>query len=831
MPINSAAQQDHNQEDSTSTSSIIIKAHEAPPIVITSEEQNSLISLTVVDEFYQEDSAEFDGNTLLTPYDALDFSEAESLINLDLSNMHAFYQELVPRPDGKNIIAVKWLWKNKGDAENIVIRNKYCLVVKGYKQEEGIDLEESFALVSRLEAVRIFIAFAAHENITIFQMDVKIAFLNRPLKEEVYVSQTDGFVDPNFPDHVYRLKKALYGLKQALRAWYDKLSSFLLEHNFTKGTPTDQTTYRRMIGGLMYLTASQPDIAFSTFVCARYHARPTVKHLKEVKRIFRYLRQSYNMRLWYPKDSKFELIAYSDADHAGCKDDCKSTSGGIQFLGEKLVSWSLKKQDCTAMSSAEAKYVALLLFHAIRFRIRVLNTDIRYHFIKGRVEKGTVELYFVGSEYQLADLFTKALPKERFEYLVHRIVIIMAQSQRPADVLQDELCPPNKIYALMDANKKVDLENLLLPWIYLGQFWHTLQEDGSKYKLKLMLDRKELILTLDDFRAIFHLPQATDNNHDHFVPAPKFSEMVPFYINNLGFTLELRSTSNFKTTGLLQPWQTLCKMFSRCLTTHVTGYDQPSFHIMQMLYCFVNNIHVDYAELLWEGFHYSLQNPTTMIPYPRFTKLIDDVMIKSIFNSGKSKNVVGMKIPDWMITEEMKLMENYRLYAEVFGVDVPMTQSQPIESTQGTHRTTSAPRIPNPEIAKGESSAPRRSTVIRLSIPPRRSTRLAPPTPIPTTDKADDIVLQDILQLVKGSENVKKNVEVASSPLRNDDNQTNPGTRLEPKSAKESPKVEQIVDISQHVNVIEEEEESEEDDYDLKRREKGKHVEEIRNTP
>ncbi|GKE14780.1 hypothetical protein Tco_1422357, partial [Tanacetum coccineum] len=138
-----------------------------------------------------------------------------------------------------------------------------------------------------------------------------------------------------------------------------------------QGTPTDQTTYRHMIGGLMYLTTSRPDIAFATFVCARYQARPTVKQLKEVKRIFRYLRQSYNMGLWYPKESGFELIAYSDADHAGCKDDCKSTSGGLQFLEH--------------------------------------------------VEKGTVEIYFVGTEYQLADLFTKALPKERFEYLVHRI--------------------------------------------------------------------------------------------------------------------------------------------------------------------------------------------------------------------------------------------------------------------------------------------------------------------------------------------------------------------------------------------------------------------------
>ncbi|GJZ08150.1 hypothetical protein Tco_0542433 [Tanacetum coccineum] len=153
----------------------------------------------------------------------------------------------------------------------------------------------------------------------------------------------------------------------------------------------------------------------------------------------------------------------------------------------------------------------------------------------------------------------------------------MAQPQRPDDVHQDELCPPNKRYVLMDSNKKIDLENPLCPdesiimanilqnhplrfsiaasslvsWIYLGYFWHTLHEDGSKYTLKFMLNKKELTLTLDDFKTIFYLPQATDNNHDRFVPAPTFFKIVPFYINNLGFTLELRSTSNFKKTGLL----------------------------------------------------------------------------------------------------------------------------------------------------------------------------------------------------------------------------------------------------------------------------------------
>ncbi|GKC83878.1 hypothetical protein Tco_1139595 [Tanacetum coccineum] len=194
------------------------------------------------------------------------------------------------------------------------------------------------------------------------------------------------------------------------------------------------------------------------------------------------------------------------------------------------------------------------------------HIDIWYHFIKEHVEKGTVELYFVRTKYQLADIFIKALPKECFEYLVHPIVIIMAQQQHAFDVHPDKIYPPNKRYDLMDANKKVDLKH----------FWHTLKEDGSKYRLMFMLDKKELSLTLDDFRTIFHLPQANANNHDSFVTPPSFLDMVPFYKQQLGFIMELKTSSTFKTTDLLQPCQTLCKIFSKCLTTRVTGWDQPS---------------------------------------------------------------------------------------------------------------------------------------------------------------------------------------------------------------------------------------------------------------
>nr|GEW83837.1 copia protein [Tanacetum cinerariifolium] len=221
------------------------------------------------------------------------------------------------------------------------------------------------------------------------------------------------------------------------------------------GTLVDATKYRSMIGALMYLTSSRPDIVHATCLCARYQAKPTEKHLKEVNRTFRYLRGTINTGLWYTKDSGFELIRFSDADYAGCKDTFKSSSGGAQFLGEKLVSWSSKKQDYTALSTAKAEYVSLsaccaqvlwmrtqLMDYGFHFNKILIYCDsksaiaiscnpvqhsrtkhivVRYHFIKEHVEKGTIELYFVKTDYQLADIFTKALPTDCFNYLVRRL--------------------------------------------------------------------------------------------------------------------------------------------------------------------------------------------------------------------------------------------------------------------------------------------------------------------------------------------------------------------------------------------------------------------------
>ncbi|GJS47422.1 retrovirus-related pol polyprotein from transposon TNT 1-94 [Tanacetum coccineum] len=419
--------------------------------------------------------------------------------------------ELVPRPD------------------------KARLVASGYRQEEGIDFEESFAPVARLEAVRIFIAFAAHMNMIVYQMDVKTAFLNDILRKEVYAPRawydllssfllsqgfSKGTVDPTLfisrkgkdillvqiyvDDIIFastttelcdkfseimcsKFKMSMMGkisfflglqISQSPRGIFLNQSKYALESlkkygmescdpvdtpmvekskldEDPQGKAVDPTHYRGMVGILLYFTPSQPDLVYVVCMCARYQARPIEKHLHAVKRIFRYLRGTVNRGLWYSKDSAIALTAFADADHAGCQDTRRSTSGSMQLLGDRLVSWSSKRQKSTAISSTEAEYIALsgccaqvlwmrskLTDYGLGFNKTLMYCDnksaialccnnvqhsrskhieIRYHFIKDQVENGVVKLYFVSTEYQLADIFTKTLCRERIEFLIDKL--------------------------------------------------------------------------------------------------------------------------------------------------------------------------------------------------------------------------------------------------------------------------------------------------------------------------------------------------------------------------------------------------------------------------
>ncbi|GJU59901.1 integrase, catalytic region, zinc finger, CCHC-type containing protein [Tanacetum coccineum] len=263
--------------------------------------------------------------------------------------------ELVPRPDKVMVITLKWIYKVKLDELGRNMKNKARL------------------------------------------MDVKTIFLNGILCEEVYVSQPDGFVDPDNPNHVYRLEKALYGLKQAPRAWYDLLSSFssitrFPKHGYTWGYGVDPTHYRVMVGTLMYLTSSIPDLVYVVCMCARYQDRPIEKHLHAIKRIFWYLRGTVNRGLWYSKDFAIALTAFADADHAGCQDTRRSTSG-ILWMRSQLTDYGLGFNKIL-MYCDNKSAIALCCNNVQHSRSK--HIDIRYHFIKEKVENGVVELYFLG---------------------------------------------------------------------------------------------------------------------------------------------------------------------------------------------------------------------------------------------------------------------------------------------------------------------------------------------------------------------------------------------------------------------------------------------------
>nr|GEW35417.1 retrovirus-related Pol polyprotein from transposon TNT 1-94 [Tanacetum cinerariifolium] len=265
-----------------------------------------------------------------------DTSNAVSLneVEVDLSNMETIIQALVDYPSRVRPIGTKWVLKNKKDESGIVIRNKARLVAQGHTQEEGIDYEEVFTPVARIEAIRLFLAYASYMGFTVYQMDVKSAFWYGTIVEEVHVMQPPGFQDPEFPHRVYKVEKAMYGLHQAPRAWYGTLSKYLLDNGF------------------------QRDIMFDVCTCARYQVTPKECHLHAVKRIFRYLKGNPKLGLWYHKESPFELVAYSDGNYGGANTDRKSTTIGCQFLGRRLISWQCKKQTIVATFTTKAEYVA-----------------------------------------------------------------------------------------------------------------------------------------------------------------------------------------------------------------------------------------------------------------------------------------------------------------------------------------------------------------------------------------------------------------------------------------------------------------------------------------
>nr|GEZ94089.1 hypothetical protein [Tanacetum cinerariifolium] len=336
------------------------------------------------------------------------------------------------------LIKLKWIYKVKRDEFGRVLKNKARLVAQGFRQEEGIDFEESFASVVRIDAICIFIENAAHKNMTIIQMDVKTTFLNGELKEEVYNSLPEGFVDQDNLSHVYKLKKALHGLKQAPRTWYNMLSSFLTSQHFSKGA-VDPTLFTRKAGNdLLLVQISVIFASTNTVICNEFANLMTTKFKMSMMgqmSFFLELQISQSPRGIFINQTKYAyeivkkygllfidsvdtpLVEKSKLDEylQGKPVDATLYHGIIGFF----MYLTSSRSNLTYAVCLCARAIALCYNNVQHSRAK--HNDVRYHFIKEQVENEIMELYFVWTEYQLTDIFTKPLPRERLNFLIENL--------------------------------------------------------------------------------------------------------------------------------------------------------------------------------------------------------------------------------------------------------------------------------------------------------------------------------------------------------------------------------------------------------------------------
>ncbi|GJX82488.1 retrovirus-related pol polyprotein from transposon TNT 1-94 [Tanacetum coccineum] len=559
--------------------------------------------------------------------------------------------ELVPPPDNAKIIALKWIYKVKLNEYGDVLKNKARVVAKGFCQEEGLNFEESFAPVARLEAIRIFLANAASKNITVYQMDVKTAFLNGELKEEVYVSQPEGFVDPDRPNHVYHLKKALYVLKLAPRAWYDTLSKFLLAQGFSKGV-VDPTLFIQKTGKhTLYVQIYVDDIIFAStdprdcerfsnemsskfqmsmmgqisfFLGLKISQNPKgifinqSKYAKEILKKFdlhnsdpvdtpmveqtkldedlsgtpvdqtRY-QGTINMGLWYPKDTAIALIAYADADHAGCQDTQRSTSGSAQLLGDKLVSWSSKKQTSMSISSTEAEYIAMSGSCAQILWMRFSCIHI---------------IEFLIQQWLMFNVMLPAEPAPLWHY---PLVLITNPARN---------------------NGPIEKSNCYLDVERSQTFWDTIQYDNKTESYNYHLDEQWFDLTKDTLRDALQITPVDTNNAFSSPPTPD---------------------------ALIKALTTVINL---CLTGKTSGFERPRASVLQILWGIVNRAHINYAERMFTKLIvYYLQSKHKFHPRPGSPLYLpneEPVLGYLKFSAkGTKREVFGIPILNDLITDDI----------------------------------------------------------------------------------------------------------------------------------------------------------------------------------
>ncbi|KAL5540945.1 hypothetical protein UlMin_044921 [Ulmus minor] len=412
--------------------------------------------------------------------------------------------ELTSLLKGHKAIGVKWVYKTKRNAKGEIERHKARLVAKGYSQKAGIDYDEVFAPVARLETIRLIISLAAQNKWKIHQMDVKSAFLNGVLEEEVYIQQPSGYevkghkdkVNPRMFDEFKKVMTREFEMTDiGLMAFYlgievkqKEEEIFISQESYAReilkkfkmndckpistpvecgiklskhdeGESVDPTFFKSLVGSLRYLTCTRPDILFAVGLVSRYMENPTTTHFKTTKRILRYIKGTIDFGLLYSFSNDYKLVGYSDSDCGGDIDDRKSTSGFVFFMGDTAFTWMSKKKPIVTLSSCEAEYVAATscVCHAVWlrnllkelsmtqedptqicvdnksaialaknpvFHDRSKHIDIRYHYIRECIARKDVQVEYVKSQDQIADIFTKPLKFEDFARLRNLLGLI-----------------------------------------------------------------------------------------------------------------------------------------------------------------------------------------------------------------------------------------------------------------------------------------------------------------------------------------------------------------------------------------------------------------------
>ncbi|GKB48348.1 putative ribonuclease H-like domain-containing protein [Tanacetum coccineum] len=727
---------------------------------------------------------------------------------------------LVNLPRDKWAIGTKWFFRNKKDERGIVVKNKARLVAHGHTQEEGIDYDEVFAPVGRIEAIRLFLAYASFKDFVVYQMDVKSAFLYGKIEEDVYVCQPLGFEDLDFPDKVYKVEKALYGLHQAPKSMvyvddiifgstkkeistefeklmHDKFQmssigelSFFLELQVqqksdgifisqdkyvaeilkkfdfasvkTTSTPmetnkalikdeeaedVDVHLYRSMIGSLMYLTASRPDIMFDVCACARFQVTPKTSHLNAVKRIFRYLKGQPNLGLWYPKDSSFDLEAFSDSDYVGASFDRKSITGGCQFLGKRLISWQYKKQTIVANSTTEAEYVAAANCYGqvlwiqnqmLDYRFNFMNTkiyidnesticimknpvfysktkhiEIRNHFIRVSYEKKLIQVIKIHTDQNVVDLLTKAFDARRvktakakhIEYLVgdeavhkelgdrmERVATIASSLEAEQDSEGSEDFHQIIDFLTISHIKYALTENPTIYTSLIQQFWETASASTSEN------EEMEITATIDG--RVKTITQASIRRHLKLEDADGISSLPNTKIFEQLALMGYASDSDKLTfqKGHFSPqWRFLIHTILHCLSPKKTAWEQFSSNIATAIICLATNRTFNFSKMIFKGMLKNLDSRSKFLMYPRFIQ---------IFLNKHKRHLLPHKRTYAAPTLTQKLFSNMKRVSKGYtGVNIPLFPTMLIAPKLSPSRITSSPSL-SPQTHPSTSPQP-----------------------------------------------------------------------------------------------------------------------------